>query len=71
MNGRTLRILFHSAGRLLDFSGVYNSRRLAERFSRPGWLRDRQNLMRDGMALQIDVAHAARRLERHFEQNAQ
>lgn len=63
----TLRRMFYSAGRLFDFSGVCNFRRLEERFSLPGWKRDRQNLMRDGIALQKDLIRAAWRLERYFE----
>lgn len=67
---RTLRRMFYSAGRLFDFSGVYNCRKLEERFSLPGWKRDRQNLMRDRIVLQNDLTHAARRLEQYFEKNS-
>ncbi len=69
MSVHTLRRMFYSAGRLFDFSGVYNSRRLEERFSLPGWKRDRQNLMHDGRVLQNDLIRAAWRLERYFGKN--
>ena len=70
MSVQTLRRMFYSAGRLLDFSGVYTLRKLEDRFSVPGWMRDRQNMQRDGEALRNDATHAARRLERHFGKNS-
>lgn len=70
MSGQTLRRMLYSAGRLFDFSGVYNSRRLEERLFLPGWMRDRQNFIRDGKALQNDLTRAARRLEHYFGKNS-
>ena len=69
MRGHTLRRMFYSAGRIFDFSGTYNSCMLRERFSLPGWMRDRQNLMRDGRVLQNDLTRAAWRLEHYFGKN--
>lgn len=65
MSVQTLRRILYSAGRLFDFSGGYTLRKLEERFSTPGWMRDRQNMKRDGEALRNDIVRATRRLERY------